>query len=159
MSYTHQFLHIPNLALDLAQKLLVGPRGSKLLRSAQRDEHPVYAWTVNSKEWMEWCLQRNLSSGGGGGGNKRTDGAGVAVIDGVITDDPKLFLDVCEKWEDQMDKNATEGAGSNVSSLLTWRQILELVLVNVFVTVFHVYQRHYKGWYRPIRDPKLLAGR
>ena len=35
------------------------------------------AWTVNAEERMEWCIRREL--------------------DGVITDDPAVFLDVCRR--------------------------------------------------------------
>ncbi len=43
-------------------------------------------WTVNEEQWMEWSIRKG--------------------VDGVITDDPKLFLEVCQRWEE---KSEVEG--------------------------------------------------
>ena len=42
---------------------------------------PLFVWTMNEMRVMEWCLRKNL------GGEK--------CIDGVVTDDPRLFSEVC----------------------------------------------------------------
>lgn len=83
----------------MLQKTLVGPPGSRFLRRAQRGGHPVFAWTVNDEASMEWCIRRNEPQRGEADGKA----LGVRLLDGVITDDPKLFLEVCERWEDELD--------------------------------------------------------
>ena len=67
------------------QKTLAGPLGRGLVRDAHAApaRRAVYGWTVNEAAWMEWSIERGL--------------------DGVITDDPALFRDVCDRWEDVLD--------------------------------------------------------
>ena len=54
---------------------------------------------------MEWCVRKNLLLDRRGGGGEGTDGSGDdragVLIDGVVTDDPALFLEVCERIEDE----------------------------------------------------------
>ena len=49
------------------------------MRDAKAKGRPIFAWTVNEEDMMRWAISEEL--------------------DGVITDDPKLFLDVCDEWE------------------------------------------------------------
>ncbi len=46
-------------------------------------------------------------------------------VDGVITDDPKKFLDVCDRWE-----------GGEQEVRLSWTQVFELLRINLYVVVF-----------------------
>jgi phosphatidylglycerol phospholipase C len=62
--------------------ILMAPGGRKFLVDARKAQKPVLAWTVNETKKMEWCIRRRL--------------------DGVITDDPKLFLDVCKRYDDRV---------------------------------------------------------
>ena len=59
--------------------MLMGPLGARFLRDAQEARRPVFAWTVNERERMRWCIRNGL--------------------EGVITDDPKAFLEECEMYE------------------------------------------------------------
>ncbi|RYP64500.1 hypothetical protein DL769_006638 [Monosporascus sp. CRB-8-3] len=59
------------LRFSLASPLL----GARFARDMRRAGVPLFVWTVNDAAWMRWAVRRRL--------------------DGVITDDPKLFLDVC----------------------------------------------------------------
>lgn len=97
LPYAGHFFEIPNLGFNIFQRALVGFWGSRFLRKAQRANRPVLAWTVNDERWMEWCIRRN-AAGAHSGVEKD---AKTSLIDGVITDDPKLFREVCERWEDE----------------------------------------------------------
>ncbi|RYP30895.1 hypothetical protein DL767_006027 [Monosporascus sp. MG133] len=59
------------LRFSLASPLL----GARFARDMRRAGVPLFVWTVNDAAWMRWAVRRRF--------------------DGVITDDPKLFLDVC----------------------------------------------------------------
>ncbi|KAK5020349.1 hypothetical protein LTR16_012610, partial [Cryomyces antarcticus] len=54
----------------------MGPCGPSFIKKCKRQGREVLAWTVNDEKKMRWCVKREL--------------------DGVITDDPKKFLEVCE---------------------------------------------------------------
>ena len=81
-----QFLRWPTpVNFNMFQKTLAGPLGRGLVRDAHAApaRRAVYGWTVNEPAWMEWSIERGL--------------------DGVITDDPALFRDVCDRYEDVLD--------------------------------------------------------
>lgn len=78
-AYARQFLSVPNISFNMLQKVLMGPVGNKFLRDAKAAHRSVLAWTVNDDNMMRWCIKHDL--------------------DGVITDDPKRFLEVCDEWE------------------------------------------------------------
>ena len=46
-------------------------------------------------------------------------------VDGVITDDPKRFLDVCREWE-----------GGERAVRLGWRQLLSVLWLHLMILVF-----------------------
>lgn len=91
--YARKFLTptFPNVSFNMLQKILVGPFGASFLRDAKKEGRPVFTWTVNEVGWMRWCIGRE--------------------VDGVITDDPRLFLEVCEGWKGEM---VEEGKGGKV---------------------------------------------
>lgn len=107
--YSHHFLPVPNLGFNLHQKALLGFPGALFLREIQRTDKLLVTWTVNEPRWMEWCVRQNLRrprKDCANGGSKELKGGEVfapALIDGVITDDPKLYLEVCERLEDELD--------------------------------------------------------
>lgn len=90
LGYTQHFLPQPNMGANMLMRRLVGPRGPSFMRSV---DGPLLVWTVNAPESMEWCLANNL----------REEENGQGLIDGVITDDPALYVAVCKRWEDQQD--------------------------------------------------------
>lgn len=80
-SYARHFLAIPNVGFNMLIPALIAPGGKRFLRDARAAHRQVLAWTVNTEDRMEWCIRREL--------------------DGVITDDPKQFLEVCERFDEQ----------------------------------------------------------
>lgn len=81
--YARQFLNAPNVSFNILQKVLFffGPLGTRFIRDAKAAKRPVFTWTVNEANLMRWCIQKEL--------------------DGVITDDPKLFNQICDTWADK----------------------------------------------------------
>ncbi|TIC92478.1 Phosphatidylglycerol phospholipase C [Colletotrichum higginsianum] len=132
----------PNLSFNMFQKSLVGPAGKLFIRDVRKAGRRLFVWTVNDEEWMEWSIR--------------------AGADGVITDDPELFLEVCRRWEGRETAAAAAGhrSGSVVGDVAageesddtkaarragrvrdgTWRRTLRLYLeivgVQVLVAVF-----------------------
>ncbi|KAL6834801.1 PLC-like phosphodiesterase [Trichoderma camerunense] len=162
--YSRHFLPIPNLGFNMFQLLLVGPLGGWFLTKAKSATRPVFAWTVNSPKWMEWCIRRNIpntpslpsasssSSASSLSADPKLDPTtpNTVLIDGVITDDPRLFLQVCSRVEDELDGKTKPSAavtrrpnlsvvlGSLTSGLGTTCGIL---FINVFATSFFWYRR------------------
>ncbi|KAK6217592.1 glycerophosphoryl diester phosphodiesterase [Colletotrichum tabaci] len=134
----------PNLSFNMFQKSLVGPAGKLFIRDVRKAGRRLFVWTVNDEEWMEWSIR--------------------AGADGVITDDPELFLEVCRRWEGKETAAAAAVAGHRSGSVVgdvaageesdntkaarragrvrdgTWRRTLRLYLeivgVQVLVAVF-----------------------
>ncbi|KAI5860151.1 PLC-like phosphodiesterase [Durotheca rogersii] len=81
---------VPNLSISMLRFTLATPIvGPRFARKMRQSGHPVYIWTVNGEDWMEWCARGGF-------------------LDGVITDDPKLFLEVCRRVAEG--KTAAEAA-------------------------------------------------
>lgn len=79
--YARHFFSVPNVSFNMLLPMLIAPGGKSFIRDAREKYHrQVYAWTVNEEDKMKWCIRRQL--------------------DGVITDDPKKFLEVCEKFDE-----------------------------------------------------------
>jgi glycerophosphoryl diester phosphodiesterase len=76
--YARQFLSAPNVSFNIWQHALTFPFGRRFIREVQAARRPIFAWTVNEENVMKWCIQRGL--------------------DGVITDDPKKFNEICKEW-------------------------------------------------------------
>ncbi|TQN70397.1 Phosphatidylglycerol phospholipase C [Colletotrichum shisoi] len=87
----------PNLSFNMFQKSLVGPAGKLFIRDVRKAGRRLFVWTVNDEEWMEWSIR--------------------AGADGVITDDPELFLEVCRRWEGK-DTAAGAAAGHRSGSVV-----------------------------------------
>ncbi|KAI4114544.1 MAG: hypothetical protein LQ345_004696 [Seirophora villosa] len=79
-SYSRQFLKLPNVSINMLQKALCGPGGSRFIRDVRAAGRPIFHWTVNEADFMRWSIKHEA--------------------DGVITDDPKRFLEVCDQWEE-----------------------------------------------------------
>lgn len=58
----------------------MGPLGTDFLEDVKAIHKPIFAWTVNKPILMRWCVRNDL--------------------DGVITDDPAKFKQICDRWED-----------------------------------------------------------
>lgn len=79
-SYARQFFDTPNISFNMLCPILQAPGGSKFIKDVQALHRPIFSWTVNDEARMEWCIRRRL--------------------DGVITDDPKLFAEVCQRHDE-----------------------------------------------------------
>jgi phosphatidylglycerol phospholipase C len=78
LAYARALLEVPNMNFNMLQYSVAGPCGKRFMKDARKKGRAVFVWTVNDEEWMEWSIRKEL--------------------DGVITDDPKLFLEVCDRW-------------------------------------------------------------
>jgi glycerophosphoryl diester phosphodiesterase len=79
-TYARQFLNVPNVSFNMLQKVLVGPWGARFMRDVHKAKRPLYVWTVNETNLMKWSIQKG--------------------VDGVITDDPKRFKQICDEWKE-----------------------------------------------------------
>jgi tubulin gamma len=102
--YASHFFSVPNVSFNIMQGVLMTPWGRAFIRKAQCDKRPVYAWTVNDERRMRWFIRHGL--------------------DGVITDDPKLFLEVRRGWHEGM------ADGFNILTFL------DILRVNFFALLF-----------------------
>lgn len=107
ISHARQFLKIPNISFNMLQVALMGPGGRSFLRDAKAASRPVMVWTVNSKPMMRWSIRHEM--------------------DGVITDDPKKFLDVCDGYD--------ECDGAEQLPLKTYANILWINFLLIFFSV------------------------
>lgn len=81
------------------------PAGQSFLRDAKAACRPVYVWTVNEETMMRWSIRNE--------------------VDGVITDDPKKFLEVCDNYE------IYRGAEK-----ISWKDYILIVWINIMAALF-----------------------
>ncbi|RGP59377.1 glycerophosphoryl diester phosphodiesterase [Fusarium longipes] len=150
--YSHHFLKIPNLGFNLNQNTLVGPSGKLILRELQRTDKLLMTWTVNQPRRMEWCIRQNL-------GHLRLPNRNVQgspLIDGVITDDPRLYLEVCQKFEDEMDGKLVRSDLSLAQKVKSKAETVAFVLVTqALMIVYHVVRRM-QGKFDFLKDRRTL---
>ena len=106
IAYARQFLTLPNISFNILQKTLVGPFGASFIRDLKAKSRPLYVWTVNNEQAMRWSIDRK--------------------VDGVITDDPKKFLEVCDRWEH----------GDRKPVKMTWEQLFQVLWIQWMVMIF-----------------------
>jgi len=78
--YARQFFKTENVSFNMLCPMLQAPGGRKFIKQCKEKERRLFAWTVNTEDKMDWCIRRKL--------------------DGVITDDPELFLKVCDEFDE-----------------------------------------------------------
>ncbi|KAI1763940.1 PLC-like phosphodiesterase [Hypoxylon sp. FL1150] len=137
--------NVPGLRVSmLAQALATPVLGKRFARHMRRTDHPIYAWTVNDENWMRWAIRERL--------------------DGVITDDPKLFLDVCRRVADEEDATKEGGGdvviaspvGTRARASALPRRLFKWVRYLVLLTVVSVI--YFVRWGLPSRQvPKVLG--
>lgn len=104
--YARKFLSVPNVSFNMLQKTLILPFfGARFMRDAKAKGRSIFVWTVNEEEMMKWAISKEL--------------------DGVITDDPKRFLDVCDEWEQ----------GKREFSI-SWGQWMMIAWISFMVLIF-----------------------
>lgn len=89
----------------MLQKIMVGPWGDQFLAECKALNRPVFLWTVNEEKWMKWCISKG--------------------VDGVITDDPKKYLDVADAYDEK----------EPLDRVSLW-DLHSLAWVNLLVSVF-----------------------
>ena len=79
--------------------------GARFIRDVKAKGRPIYVWTVNEPDMMRWSIDKEL--------------------DGVLTDDPKRFLEVCDEWEQGKRKFS-----------ISWREWMMIAWINLMVLIF-----------------------
>ena len=116
--YASQFLAVPNISFNILYSVLMGPIGSSFIKKCKKYGHPVFAWTANEESIMRWCIRKEL--------------------DGVVTNDPAKYLEVCEEFEHPEKTIGDER--------LTWKE-LAFVLKNYLLVTFCVWAFMWRfGW-------------
>lgn len=103
--YAREFLAVPNTSFNLMLAPLVSPSGRGFLKDARARERAMYTWTVNDEKSMDWCIRQGF--------------------DGVITDDPKKFLALCDTFEP-----------SSKPPPWAWSTIINFARINFFAWLF-----------------------
>jgi phosphatidylglycerol phospholipase C len=78
ISYARQFLKVPNVQFNMLQPAMVGPWGNSFMKEVHDANRSLFLWTVNQEKSMRWCMSKG--------------------VDGVITDDPKKYLELSEEY-------------------------------------------------------------
>ncbi|KAK8115162.1 hypothetical protein PG999_007231 [Apiospora kogelbergensis] len=86
LSYARELLSVPKMNFNMFVYSLVGPHGTRFLQAARDAGRSVFVWTVNDDDWMRWSIRKG--------------------VDGVITDNPERFLQICRDWPDDEDEQA-----------------------------------------------------
>ena len=102
MTYARQFLQVPNVGFNMLQKMLVGANGIQFIKEVKEAGREILVWTVNQPNMMKWSIQKE--------------------VDGVITDDPKTFNEICDEW-----------TGNEPPMQLTWMQWLQTLWLHLLV--------------------------
>ncbi|QIW96015.1 hypothetical protein AMS68_001533 [Peltaster fructicola] len=111
--YARHFFEIDNVGFNMLFQMLVAPGGVKFIREAKQKYHrQVVAWTVNTEDSMRWCVRHGL--------------------DGVITDDPKLF--------NQVTTLTPDGTTSGLLPI-SLRTVFDVVRIYIMVFVLSIFWR------------------
>lgn len=73
--YATAALPVPNLNFNLFNYSFSTRRGARFIREAKECDRLIFSWSDNHDEWMALSIRNE--------------------VDGVITDDPKRFLELC----------------------------------------------------------------
>ncbi|KAF4477237.1 glycerophosphoryl diester phosphodiesterase [Fusarium agapanthi] len=150
--YSHHFLRVPNLGFNLNHKTLIGPSGRLFLRELGKTDKLLMTWTVNEPRHMEWCIRQNLCHPRRR--NEKTEGP--ALIDGVITDNPRLYLEICEKFENEMDGKLTRPKLALTERIRKKAEMVAVViLTETLMMAYHVLRRM-QGKFDFLRDRQSL---
>jgi len=113
VSYARQFLKVPGVSFNMLQKTMVGPRGNAFLRDIKKAKRSIFFWTVNEEAWMKCSIRKE--------------------VDGVITDDPKKYLEVCKNYR-----------GEKIH--LPLREWGTLIWMNILAAIFSLLFRYRYGF-------------
>ncbi|KAI9835997.1 MAG: hypothetical protein M1837_003546 [Sclerophora amabilis] len=102
-TYARQFFRIPNMSFNILQLALMGPFGQAFIRDVKARNRPLFVWTVNRPEVMRWSIRKE--------------------VDGVITDDPEKFLEVCDNYDENVN---LEGLWIRSWTTIVWFNLVEM---------------------------------
>jgi phosphatidylglycerol phospholipase C len=105
LSEASRLLRESDVGFNLALPSLVGPSGSRFIKETRKAGRNLFVWTVNQERWMHWSIRKG--------------------VDGVITDDPKKFLEIREQWK--------AGGGQRSTTV---GQVLRQAFLQFMMTVF-----------------------
>lgn len=94
----------------MLRQILAGPSGSKFMADTRAAERSMLVWTVNEEQWMRWCINKE--------------------VDGVITDDPKKYLEVCEEYDSADRKEVAFGLKDWM--MIIWFNLLAMLFSWLF---------------------------
>lgn len=120
--YARQFLQVPRIFFTVNQMVLMGPLGRGFLEEARAAHRQVYLWTVNSPNLMRWAIRHE--------------------VDGVITDEPAQFKQVCEGWEKEQ-RDETGAIRALELDQLTVGERVRILAVAVYLLLF--------GWFLKLK--------
>lgn len=78
LQYAREFLKVPGVNFNMLQQSMVGPCGKAFLKDVRAANRSIFLWTVNDERVMRWCISKG--------------------VDGVITDDPKKYLEILKNY-------------------------------------------------------------
>ena len=106
--YARQFLAVPNCSFNMGHRVLFGPIGSRFLKTVKENNREIFVWTVNESNLMKWCIQKEF--------------------DGVITDDPQRFKEICRSWRDD-----------EPPAHPTWSQWIDTLWLYIAIAVIRIF--------------------
>jgi phosphatidylglycerol phospholipase C len=128
-------LKVPNVSFNMLQQAVVGPMGNKFLKDCRAAKRAVFLWTVNEERWMRWSIGKG--------------------VDGVITDDPKKYLEICDSYDENAPPYRWSLRDYGVAVYFN-------VMIIVFGTLFGVkygFRVNSKKIEKEMRDSKLSASK
>ena len=116
LSYARHFFDVPNVGFNILCPMLIAPGGKSFMRDRREESRQLLAWTVNDADRMEWCIRRK--------------------IDGVITDDPSLFVAARERHDEFRKEPVVP---------VSFRSLLNIARIYIMVTtMFWLIRRRFR---------------
>jgi phosphatidylglycerol phospholipase C len=113
VTYARQFFEVANVGFNMMFYALLMPGGKRFLRDAQDIyKRKMLSWTVNSEDSMKWCIRKGL--------------------DGVVTDEVELYLDVAERFDEATEKEPW----LPVSLKIIWAAVKAYIWVRVLLVFY-----------------------
>lgn len=100
----------------------MGPLGHGFLEEARAASRRVYVWTVNAPNLMRWSIRHQ--------------------VDGVITDEPAQFREICAQWESEQKEGSPLRPDPNADRL-SFSQRVELLCIALYLLLF--------GWFYKLK--------
>lgn len=116
INYARQFMKVPNVSFSMMKEEMVGARGAKFMADCRAHGRKIFLWTLGDEQWMRWAICKG--------------------VDGVLVDDPKKFMEVCERYDEK-----------TLSRQISWGQYGKSGLLQLLVAAFGWIVRLRFGFY------------